>query len=135
MFCIVPATIILLVSPSRISTLRKGGREIEKFTAVIQASESCFSILHDLLHYVMDADLPAQGVNTRKNNYRLFTDSAPPRPRKYIVGREDYIRRGQFDLNVLTMDMDIKERLEELLHYSKLFVLDYAIYDMDSKCA
>jgi hypothetical protein len=38
--------------------------------------------------------------------------------------RDDYISRGRFDLNILTMDMDIEERLEALLHYSKVFVLD-----------
>lgn len=40
---------------------------------------------------------------------------------------DDYISRGQFDLNILTMDMDIKERLEALLHYSKVLVLNYSM--------
>jgi hypothetical protein len=39
----------------------------------------------------------------------------------------DYISRGRFDLNILTMDMDIEERLEALLHYSKVFVLDHSM--------
>jgi hypothetical protein len=40
---------------------------------------------------------------------------------------DDYISRGQFDLNILTMDMDVKERLEALLHYSKVLVLNYSM--------
>ena len=40
---------------------------------------------------------------------------------------DDYISRGQFDLNILTMDMDIKKRLEALLHYSKVLVLNYSM--------
>jgi hypothetical protein len=40
---------------------------------------------------------------------------------------DDYISRGRFDLNILTMDMDIEERLQALLHYSKVFVLDSAM--------
>jgi hypothetical protein len=39
----------------------------------------------------------------------------------------DYISQGRFDLNIFTMDMDIRERLEALLHYSKLLVLDLAM--------
>ncbi|RFU23932.1 hypothetical protein B7463_g12406, partial [Scytalidium lignicola] len=35
--------------------------------------------------------------------------------------------RGQFTFNILTMDMDIEEQLEVILHYSKVFVLDYAM--------
>jgi len=41
--------------------------------------------------------------------------------------RDDYISRGRFNLNILTMDMDIEERLEALLHYSKVFVLDHSM--------
>jgi hypothetical protein len=37
---------------------------------------------------------------------------------------DDYISRGRFDLNILTMDMDLEERVAALLHYSKVFVLD-----------
>ncbi|OAF56354.1 hypothetical protein VC83_06883 [Pseudogymnoascus destructans] len=40
---------------------------------------------------------------------------------------DDYISRGQFDFNILTMDMDIKERLEALLHYSTVLVLNYSM--------
>jgi hypothetical protein len=40
---------------------------------------------------------------------------------------DDYISRGRFNLNILTMDMDIEERLEALLHYSKVFVLDHSM--------
>lgn len=40
---------------------------------------------------------------------------------------DDYISRGRFDLNILTMDMDIAERLEAILHYSKVFVLDHSM--------
>jgi hypothetical protein len=39
--------------------------------------------------------------------------------------RDDYISQGQFDLNILIIDMDIKERLGAVLYYSKAFVLDY----------
>jgi len=41
--------------------------------------------------------------------------------------RDDYISRGRFDRNILTMDMDIEERLGALLHYSNVFVLDYSM--------
>lgn len=40
---------------------------------------------------------------------------------------DDYISRGRLDLNILTMDMDIEERLEALLHYSKVFVLHHSM--------
>ena len=40
---------------------------------------------------------------------------------------DDYISRGRFDLNILTMDMDIEERLGAVLHYSKAFVLDHSM--------
>jgi hypothetical protein len=43
------------------------------------------------------------------------------------TGGDDYISRGRFDRNILTMDMDIEERLGALLHYSKVFVLDLAM--------
>ncbi|KAH8799363.1 hypothetical protein F5884DRAFT_120041 [Xylogone sp. PMI_703] len=43
-------------------------------------------------------------------------------------GPDDYISRGQFTFNVLTMDMDIKERLEAILHYAKVIVLDHAMH-------
>lgn len=49
--------------------------------------------------------------------------------------RDDYISRGRFDLNILTMDMDIQERLEALLHYSKVFVLDYSMNSWETSAS
>jgi hypothetical protein len=48
--------------------------------------------------------------------------------------RDDYISRGRFGLNILTMDMDVEERLEALLHYS-LFVLQYSIETWQASAA
>lgn len=42
--------------------------------------------------------------------------------------RDDYISRGRFDLNILTMDMGLEERVTALLHYSKVFILDYSMH-------
>lgn len=39
-------------------------------------------------------------------------------------GTDDFLSRGRFPLNILTMDMDIQERVEAVLHYCKVFVLD-----------
>jgi hypothetical protein len=48
---------------------------------------------------------------------------------------DDYISRGRFDLNILTMDMDIQERLEALLHYSKVFVLDCSMNSWETSAS
>lgn len=39
------------------------------------------------------------------------------------TGRDDYISRGRFNINILPMDVDIRGRLEALLHYCQVFVL------------
>jgi hypothetical protein len=43
------------------------------------------------------------------------------------TGADDYISRGRFNVNILPMDQDIRARLEALLHYSKVLVLDYTM--------
>lgn len=42
-------------------------------------------------------------------------------------GPDDFLSRGRFPQNVLTMDMDLEERLAAILHYSKVFMLDEAM--------
>jgi hypothetical protein len=44
------------------------------------------------------------------------------------AGADDYISRGRFNLNILPMDLDIRARLEGLLHYSKVLVLDHTMH-------
>ena len=51
------------------------------------------------------------------------------------TGEGDCISRGRFILNVLTMDMDIRERLESILHYCKVFVLDYSMKTWETSTA
>jgi len=39
------------------------------------------------------------------------------------TGEDDYISQGRFNINILPMDVDIRGRLEALLHYCQVFVL------------
>ncbi|KAH6972563.1 hypothetical protein EDB80DRAFT_743808 [Ilyonectria destructans] len=41
-------------------------------------------------------------------------------------GKEDYISRGKFSMNILPMDVDIRDRIEAIVHYSKVLILDKA---------
>jgi hypothetical protein len=41
-------------------------------------------------------------------------------------GPDDYISRGRFSSNILAMDLDIRDRIEALLHFSKVLLLDHA---------
>lgn len=41
-------------------------------------------------------------------------------------GSDDYISRGHFGRNILPMDLDIQGRLEGVLHFAKVFLLDLA---------
>lgn len=41
-------------------------------------------------------------------------------------GEEDYISRGRFSMNILPLDVDIRDRIEAIGHYSKVLILDKA---------
>jgi len=48
------------------------------------------------------------------------------------IGADDYISRGRFNINILPMDLDIRGRLEGLLHYSKVLVLDNTMHGWEA---
>jgi hypothetical protein len=41
-------------------------------------------------------------------------------------GPDDFISRGRFRSNILPMDLDIQQRLEGIVHFAKVFLLDLA---------
>ncbi|KAF2175413.1 hypothetical protein K469DRAFT_756260 [Zopfia rhizophila CBS 207.26] len=43
-------------------------------------------------------------------------------------GSDDYISRGRFNRNILPMDLDARGRLDALLYYAKVFLLDMAFH-------
>lgn len=49
-----------------------------------------------------------------------------------LEGPDDYISRGRFNMNLLPMDLDIRERLEGLAHYSKVLVLDLTLHTWET---
>lgn len=48
-------------------------------------------------------------------------------------GPDDYISRGRFNSNLMPMDLDVRTRLEALLHYSKILVLDRAFHSWEPR--
>lgn len=47
--------------------------------------------------------------------------------RSAIAGEKDFISSGWFNNNPMPMDADIRGRLQAMVHYSKVLVLDHAL--------
>src|SRR5438045_8670182 len=48
------------------------------------------------------------------------------------AGADDYISRGRFNVNILPMDLDIRARLQGILHYSKVLILDHKMHKWEA---
>ena len=53
--------------------------------------------------------------------------------RSAISGEDDFISSGRFNRNPIPMDLDIRGRVGAIVHYSKVFVLDYAFNQWGSE--
>lgn len=63
---------------------------------------------------------------TPKSNPLLWWTTVLVRSSLETSGPEDFISRGRFRSNILPMDLDIEQRLEGIVHFAKVFLLDHA---------
>ncbi|KAH6985570.1 hypothetical protein EDB80DRAFT_733096 [Ilyonectria destructans] len=79
----------------------------------------------DILQGFLTRMITGESVNARMNPLLWWT-AILVRSAISGEGEEDFISRGRFSMNILPLDVDIRDRIEAVGYYSKVLILDKA---------
>ncbi|KAM6523004.1 hypothetical protein FALCPG4_012609 [Fusarium falciforme] len=79
----------------------------------------------DLIQGLLTKWITHESVNPRMNPLLWWT-AILVRSAISDEGEDDFISRGRFSMNILPLDVDIRDRIEAIGHYSKVLILDKA---------
>lgn len=104
--------------------LQKGQEQsLDKLVQLLTVDRVKMDSLHEAVHGLLLRAV-TDGSSTIKNNMVLWWMAILVRSAVARDEQEDYISRGRFTVNILPIDIGLRQRVEALGHYSKALVLD-----------
>lgn len=110
------------------------GRRLDNLVRLLTVGRVRRESLHEAVYEVLVSAATDGCRTTIKNNMVLWwmailVRSAVAREEE----EEDYISRGQFTVNILPLDIGLRQRAEALVHYGKALVLDQAVCEWEGE--